>query len=227
MRPASPTARRCRRGFAAVACLSSLGRTDFRVASTARPPGFDLLGRPRRRNEEAIPVRSRSQRPRCRTYEPARRVTLSGPPTSLVVAEDHGPKGVPLCPPGTDGLTGPPRRLDALKSCSLAAAAAASRGNWLTRHGRQPRPGRRVTGRTGTPGWAPSWIAPSPVDRVPGLGLGRHGTRPPPCAGPAEASNRSPTVAPDTQCGNCGVWHFLAWTWFAVVEPDVAGRAGA
>jgi hypothetical protein len=27
--------------------------------------------------------------PRCRTYEPARRLTLSGPPTSLVVDEDH------------------------------------------------------------------------------------------------------------------------------------------
>jgi hypothetical protein len=30
--------------------------------------------------------------PRCRTYEPARRLTLSGPPTSLVVDEDHSSK---------------------------------------------------------------------------------------------------------------------------------------
>jgi len=33
--------------------------------------------------------------PRCRTYEPARRLTLSGPPTSLVVDEDHELEGGP------------------------------------------------------------------------------------------------------------------------------------
>jgi hypothetical protein len=31
----------------------------------------------------------------CRTYEPARRLTLSGPPTSLVVDEDRELEGGP------------------------------------------------------------------------------------------------------------------------------------
>src|SRR6476659_1708050 len=39
--------------FAAPACLSSPDRTSFRVTSTAHPPGFDLLGCPRRRREKA------------------------------------------------------------------------------------------------------------------------------------------------------------------------------
>jgi predicted Zn-dependent protease len=35
------------------------------------------------------------RRPRCRTYEPARRLTLSGPRTSLVVVQDHELEGGP------------------------------------------------------------------------------------------------------------------------------------
>src|SRR6185312_1361690 len=53
--------------FAAPACLSSPGRTDFRVTSTARPPGFALLGCPRRRRGNTRESQTRLQARNCRT----------------------------------------------------------------------------------------------------------------------------------------------------------------
>ena len=67
-RPANRRFRRCRfKGFAAPACLSSPGRTDFRVASTAHPPGFALLGCPRRRTGDITDVRRSLQPTNCRS----------------------------------------------------------------------------------------------------------------------------------------------------------------
>lgn len=59
--------RRRLKGFAAPAGLSSPGRTDFRVASTARPPGFDLLGCPRRRRGNVTDSGTPLQPANCRT----------------------------------------------------------------------------------------------------------------------------------------------------------------
>src|SRR5436190_24072162 len=41
--------------FAAPACLPSPNRTNFRVASTIRPSGFNLLGCPQRRKRKGTP----------------------------------------------------------------------------------------------------------------------------------------------------------------------------
>ena len=90
VRPALPDQR-----FAAPAGLSSPGRTSFRVTSTARPPGFDLLGCPRRRRGKGRgrgPLRKRkigalcgvrhrtlTDFPQSATFVPAKRWTVPAP----------------------------------------------------------------------------------------------------------------------------------------------------